>query len=115
MARLSDVAVGDSVKFVSPIGEKIAVARTGPREDAADFVALSSTCPHLGCQVFWEPQPGRFYCPCHKGSFDPEGRPTGGPPLEAGTPLMQYRLEVRRGLLFVHVPIERLTGARSQP
>jgi Rieske Fe-S protein len=43
------------------------------------FVAYSSTCTHLGCQVYFAtgstpagdfPE-GVIYCPCHQGAFDP--------------------------------------------
>jgi cytochrome b6-f complex iron-sulfur subunit len=34
------------------------------------FLAVHRRCPHLGCTVDWEPEEGRFYCPCHGSSFD---------------------------------------------
>lgn len=44
--------------------------------------AISSVCPHRGCDV--EPNPDRragppLACPCHDSDFDAQGRPTGGP------------------------------------
>ncbi len=111
---VSDVAAfrrGTTRTLVAPAGERIVVARHGDASDPAaaaldDFVALSSTCPHLGCQVRFEPQNHRFFCPCHNGTFDPEGRATGGPPFEAGQSLPRYELRIDRGLLFIRVPLE---------
>ena len=79
---------------------------------AEDFVALSSTCPHLGCQVRWESQNNRFFCPCHNGVFDPTGKGIGGPPGEAGQSLAQYPLKVEGGLLHIAVPTTRLADGR---
>jgi rieske iron-sulfur protein len=54
------------------------------------FVAYSSTCTHLGCQVYFatgqtpagEFPEGVIYCPCHQGAFDPfrSARVVYGPP-----------------------------------
>jgi cytochrome b6-f complex iron-sulfur subunit len=108
---VTDVArlkVGDSIVFRTPAGATAAIARQGDAGDAADFIALSSVCPHLGCQVHWEPQNDRFFCPCHNGTFDPSGRATGGPPGDAGQWLPRYPLKVEGGLLFIEVPLEQL-------
>ncbi|MBI4577262.1 MAG: Rieske 2Fe-2S domain-containing protein, partial [Planctomycetes bacterium] len=75
-----------------------------------DFLALSSTCPHLGCRVHWEVQNRRFFCPCHNGSFDAAGRATGGPPAEAGQSLPRYALRLEGGLLFIELPVETPSG-----
>jgi phenylpropionate dioxygenase-like ring-hydroxylating dioxygenase large terminal subunit len=56
--------------------------------------------------VHWEPQNDRFFCPCHLGTFDPEGRPTGGPPLSANQSLPEYPLRVEKGLLYISMPIK---------
>jgi menaquinol-cytochrome c reductase iron-sulfur subunit len=42
--------------------------------------ALSATCTHLGCQVQWDGEAGRFNCPCHGGTYDSTGRVLSGPP-----------------------------------
>ena len=54
------------------------------------FVAYSSTCTHLGCQVYFakgttpvgDYPEGVIYCPCHQGAFDPfrGARVVYGPP-----------------------------------
>ena len=105
---LRSVSVGDAVEWESPTGEHIVVARRADTGAADDFVALSSVCPHLGCQVHWQSQQNRFFCPCHNGVFDPEGRATEGPPAAAGQSLKHYPLMVDDGMLFVEVPLERL-------
>ncbi len=76
------------------------------RQDPETFIALSSTCPHLGCQVHWEPQNNRFFCPCHNGVFTPEGKGIGGPPGDAGQSLPQYPMKIEGGLLYIQVPLQ---------
>ena len=105
VATLDGMQKGASLKFETPTGAKIVVARRADNGTADDFVALSSVCPHLGCRVHWEPQNHRFFCPCHNGAFDPEGKATTGPPAEAGQSLAQYPLMVNDGMLFIEVPV----------
>jgi len=83
VGELSRFKKGDSVSYRAPDGTKIAIARQKENGNADDFIALSSTCPHLGCQVHWEGQNNRFFCPCHNGVFDPQGIATAGPPADA--------------------------------
>lgn len=54
----------------------VAAGASGP-------VALDGRCTHLGCAVAVDPTTGGFRCPCHAGTFDAAGRPTGGPPRRA--------------------------------
>jgi nitrite reductase/ring-hydroxylating ferredoxin subunit len=110
---VSALKPGDSLVYRSPSGEKIAIARQGAGETVSDFIALSSTCPHLGCQVHWEGPKSRFFCPCHNGTFDPSGRATGGPPGEAGLSLPRYTLKIVEGLLYIQVPVEKLGGGEK--
>ena len=105
---LARMKKGDSLVFRSPSGASIVIARNGEAGTAADFIALSSTCPHLGCQVHWEGQNNRFFCPCHNGSFDEAGVATGGPPKDAKQSLPRYPLKVEGGLLYIEVPLERV-------
>ena len=114
LAREADVAAGSSFAYRAPSGESVAVARRARTGAVADFVALSSTCPHLGCQVHWEAQNERFFCPCHNGTFDAEGHATGGPPFEAGQELSRYPLRIEEGLVFIEVPLESPTGATGR-
>jgi Rieske Fe-S protein len=107
---VASFARGSTRAIVAPTGERIVVARQAGDADAAtslaEFVALSSTCPHLGCQVRFEAQNHRFFCPCHNGTFDESGRSTGGPPFEAGQSLPRYELSIDGGMLLIRVPLE---------
>lgn len=106
---VQDLKEGDTLLYQTPDGHTVNITRRGSGGGAEDFVALGSTCPHLGCQVKWEPQNNRYFCPCHNGTFDPTGKATGGPPGDAGLSLPKYTLTVQRGMLFIAVPAERLT------
>lgn len=108
VADLASFKAGASMTYRAPSGASVVIARRGDRGTEADFIALSSTCPHLGCQVQWEIAKNRFFCPCHNGTFDPTGKGTGGPPGDAGQSLPRYPLRVERGLLYIEVPTERL-------
>jgi len=109
LSTVDKLKEGEALIFVSPGGAKVVVARQGPGNEAGDFIALSSVCPHLGCAVHWEPQNNRFFCPCHNGVFTPTGEPVSGPPKAAGQALTKYPLRVEGDLIFVEVPLESVT------
>lgn len=44
------------------------------------LTVLSAICPHLGCTVPWDPGRKEFVCPCHGGTFAPDGTRISGPP-----------------------------------
>jgi Rieske Fe-S protein len=115
VTQLARMRQGESIAFRAPGGERIAVARQGSKGEAGDFVALSSTCPHLGCQVHWEGQNERFFCPCHNGVFDPQGKGVSGPPGDAEQSLPRYPLKVEHGLLLIEVPMTSLQMAAMEP
>ena len=110
---LARMGPGDSLIYRTPAGAAVAIARQGRAGTADDFIALSSTCPHLGCQVHWEAQNHRFFCPCHNGAFDARGRGVSGPPAEAGQSLPQYPLKVEKNLLYIGIPAEQMAAARA--
>ena len=101
--------VGGSIEFKTPSGAKIVVAR----QDEQTYLALSSTCPHLGCSVHWEPTNDRFFCPCHEGVFNAKGEGTAGPP--EGQSLLRYPTKVENGLLYIETPLERLARGPERP
>lgn len=105
---LKEFEPGQSHEYYSPAGEKIVVTRQGAADIAEDFTALSSTCPHLGCQVHWEANNDRFFCPCHSGAFDLNGRAVSGPPADAGQSLPRYPLKVENGLLFIQTLLKKI-------
>ena len=113
VADLATLPSGTSITWRTPEGSKVAIARRGTTGTATDFVALGSTCPHLGCQVHWEGQANRFFCPCHNGAFDPDGRAISGPPAESKQSLPRFPLKVERGLLFIEVPMDERTVAEG--
>jgi Rieske Fe-S protein len=105
VCQVDQLQPGHALDFASPSGQKIVIARQGEGVTADDFLALSSTCPHLGCRVHWEGQNDRFFCPCHNGAFDRSGVATSGPPAAAGQSLTRFPLKVENGLLFLEAPL----------
>ncbi len=110
---LGVMEVGDSLEWEAPSGERIVIARRGNNETGDDFIALSSICPHLGCQVKWQPHENRFFCPCHNGVFNSQGKAVEGPPAKAGQSLAHYPLKVEDGLLFIEVPANSVRSSRE--
>lgn len=108
------MAVGDAIVYRAPGGCAVTIARHRSNGVVDDFIALSSTCPHLGCRVRWEASKRRFFCPCHNGSFDHGGLGNGGPPGRSGQSLPRYNLKLEEGLLHIEVPSARLAGAANQ-
>ena len=105
VCQVDQLGPGQSLDFAAPSGQKIVVARQGQGTSAGDFLALSSTCPHLGCRVHWEATNDRFFCPCHNGIFNRSGVATAGPPAAAGQSLTRFPLKVENGLLFLEAPM----------
>ena len=64
--------------------------------------ALSATCTHLGCQVAWDGQGGKFRCPCHGGVYGTDGAVLEGPPPR---PLdtIEARIDPADGSVLVRV------------
>jgi menaquinol-cytochrome c reductase iron-sulfur subunit len=60
--------------------------------------ALSAICPHLGCDVPWDPGRNEFVCPCHGGTFSADGTHLSGPPRRA---LDSLETKVTGGKLMV--------------
>lgn len=42
--------------------------------------ALKGVCTHMECNITYKPEDKKFYCACHKGWFDMEGKVLEGPP-----------------------------------
>lgn len=108
--ELAGIRSGQSLIYRLPNGSPVNITRVGENGSAEDFLALSSTCPHLGCQVHWESQNNRFFCPCHNGIFTPDGVGIGGPPGDAGQSLPKYPLKVENRLLFIEVPLDQVAA-----
>ncbi|KAG2497175.1 hypothetical protein HYH03_004764 [Edaphochlamys debaryana] len=62
-----------------------AVLQEGPNKVAAyrtpegQLLKRSAICPHLGCQVEWNPNDATFDCVCHGSQFDSRGNCINGP------------------------------------
>ncbi len=110
VGTLDSIPVGTSLQVRDPRGQPVAVTRTSndANDPAAGFKALSSTCPHLGCQVHWQPGTQSFFCPCHNGRFDKDGIATEGPPAREGKNLHTFdiRVDSRSGWVMLMVPAE---------
>ncbi len=51
------------------------------RDSQGQLRVLTSICPHLGCTVPWNKDKSQFVCPCHGGTFTPDGSRVSGPSL----------------------------------
>jgi cytochrome b6-f complex iron-sulfur subunit len=49
----------------------------------SSYVALAQTCTHAGCTVSYNAGSNNLICPCHGGTYDIDGKVTGGPPPAA--------------------------------
>ncbi len=113
VATVEQLGSGESLEYTAPSGARVVVARQSAGSEAANFIALSSVCPHLGCQVHWESHEQRFFCPCHNGAFGPNGQATEGPPAKARQELIRFPLKVENGQLFIQVPMGTIHGSSA--
>jgi cytochrome b6-f complex iron-sulfur subunit len=77
----------------SMVVEDIIVVNTGD-----GFIALSSVCTHLGCQVTYDPNNGNLPCPCHGSVFSTSGSVLNGP---ASSPLETYDIAQEGDILTI--------------
>lgn len=59
-------------------GEKVGVYK----DEQGRVFAVSVRCPHLGCQLEWNPDEKSWDCPCHGSRFDVKGTLLDGPAQE---------------------------------
>jgi cytochrome b6-f complex iron-sulfur subunit len=67
-----------------------------------DIIALSETCPHLGCRVPYIDENTRFECPCHGSKFTREGFYIEGPSPRG---MDSYETEVVDGIILIDTDI----------
>ncbi len=67
-------------------------------DNGRDFIAMSNICTHLGCRVRWISDQEEFFCPCHNGVFDKQGKVVSGPPPR---PLDRYEVKVENDQILV--------------
>lgn len=70
-----------------PLGEgrvvKVGASKVAVyRDDVGELHALSSICPHMGCQVHWNRGEKSWDCPCHGSRFSTDGEILNGPACE---------------------------------
>lgn len=81
---------------------------------AHDRKAISSACPHEGCNVMWRDESNDFFCPCHDSAFGPDGSRLSGPAPRGLDPLPSREKD---GMLqvqyqaFMNNTVERLPRA----
>lgn len=63
-------------------------------------LALSRTCPHLGCLVTYDPVQDIFICPCHQSRFSLDGRYLSGP---AKKDLKRFKVVSTSGGLIIEI------------
>ncbi len=99
VGNTKDLPNGASLEFLDGLGRKaILINNDGKIE------ALSKICTHLGCEVEWEPEKKQFFCPCHKGYYDANGKNIAGPPPR---PLSKFKVKVKEGgNIFVSIKEE---------
>ncbi len=49
------------------------------KDDTGNVYTVDTRCPHLGCQLEWNPDEKSWECPCHGSRFDYTGRLQNGP------------------------------------
>ena len=95
IADVDQVRIGGAVSFSYPEAHDSCLLL---RKDEQTFVAFSQKCTHLSCAVVPQTDRGRFFCPCHDGSFDLNtGAPIAGPPRR---PLPKINLEILGGAIY---------------
>ena len=52
------------------------------RAETGEIYAISLKCPHLGCQLEWNPEEKSWDCPCHGSRFDERGNLQDNPALK---------------------------------
>lgn len=72
------------------------------KNEDGKIVALSPVCKHLGCTVNWEgskEHKNEFYCPCHGGRYEKNGKNIPRTPPSA--PLDLYDQKEKDGILYL--------------
>lgn len=67
-------------------------------DEEGNFKAFSLVCTHMACVVSWLSEKKEFYCPCHDGYFDADGKVLSGPPP---APLERWLVEVKSDQILV--------------
>lgn len=105
LGSTSKVKVGEPTLFTTSVEQKIGWITNQEEisvyiytDNGRDYIAMSNICTHLGCRVRWITDRDSFFCPCHNGVFDKEGKVVSGPPPR---PLDRYELKVENDQLYI--------------
>ena len=90
--------IGDSGKSTVYLRRYNADIDTEKRDQYNEYIAISTSCMHLGCPVHFVSAAQRFICPCHGGVYDFVGKVQGGPPVR---PLDRFYTRVVSGNVFI--------------
>jgi Rieske Fe-S protein len=93
LADYRDLAPGEFKGF--PWGIKPGFLK---RRTDGSYLALVGVCTHLDCNVAYRPEEKKFFCACHDGWYDEDGRNIKGPPP---TPLRRLTAEAEGEELVV--------------
>lgn len=83
------------------------------RLDDGGFLALASTCTHLGCALPWDEKEQKFICPCHGSTFDCRGEVLTSPATRA-LDIFPLRIENQMVKVDTGNRIKRLSHSDSQ-
>ena len=81
--------------------------------DGQQFLAVESTCTHLGCAVTWAAKTSTFDCPCHGAQFESNGVVRKKP---ANGPLKQFTIDTAKlaeGRLVVLDRVQTREGGKA--
>ncbi|MDH4129223.1 MAG: Rieske (2Fe-2S) protein [Spirochaetota bacterium] len=82
-------------QMIFPFGEKKLIL---VKIDINKYKVFSAQCTHAGCIVEWKANEKIFFCNCHGGKFDINGKNIAGPPP---SPLPEYKVVLKKGEMFV--------------
>lgn len=68
------------------------------KRDDGTITALKGICTHMECNITYKNEERKFYCACHKGWFDQDGRVLEGPPPK---PLEFFDVQVEGKKLII--------------
>jgi cytochrome b6-f complex iron-sulfur subunit len=96
VAEATSIPVGSVLRFETDF--VIGFIRHSPE----GFSALSGTCTHMGCLLFWNAGDHTFDCPCHGGRFTEQGNSAPSSPFQY-SPLPPIQTKVENGQVWVYV------------
>lgn len=68
------------------------------KNEDGTLIAFVGVCTHLDCNVAYLPEQRKFFCACHDGWYDENGRNIGGPPPK---PLRQLIIVIEEENLII--------------